>query len=37
MISGNKIYPYQMNSSDNIDLDTEYDWNNLETILKKNE
>ena len=36
MISGNKIYPYQMNSSDNIDLDTEYDRDNLETILKKN-
>lgn len=36
MISGNKIYPYQMSSCDNIDLDTEKDWNNLENILKKN-
>lgn len=30
LISGNKIYPYIMNKSDNIDIDYEKDWINAE-------
>jgi CMP-N-acetylneuraminic acid synthetase len=32
-ISGTKIIPYIMNKNDKIDIDTEEEWNNAETLF----